>query len=52
MKYFTYEELKQIRYDVIERHALHTKYSSERDKELVLDETSGKKFAQTQEWVH
>ncbi|XP_022080969.1 F-box/LRR-repeat protein 5-like [Acanthaster planci] len=39
MKYFTYEELKRIRYDVIERHTLHTKYRSENDKELAPEES-------------
>ncbi|XP_038054094.1 F-box/LRR-repeat protein 5-like [Patiria miniata] len=39
MKYFTYEELKRIRYDVLQKHALHTKYCSENDKESDLDET-------------
>ncbi len=42
MQYFTYDELKEIRYNVIEKHSLHTKYCSEQDKESSLKDTSEK----------
>ncbi|XP_033647500.1 F-box/LRR-repeat protein 5-like isoform X2 [Asterias rubens] len=42
MQYFTYDELKEIRYNVIEKHSLHTKYNLEQDKESSHENTSEK----------
>ena len=59
MKYFTYEELKCIRYDVLEKHALHTKYRSENDEEPAPEDAYGEWFTSasgmrerlTQKWL-